>query len=162
MIVASMWTGMGSTAFNVLLVLHLASVVVALGPTFVFSELGRQARRRTGEAGAAFAEIAATLAMRSTLPALLVAAMTGVGMIADSDGFYEMSAPWVSAAFSLVVGLVLLVAFVVAPSQRRLAEAVRQGSEDGVRQAKALGAMSTGIAHLAFAALLVLMVWRPS
>ena len=156
-------TAVGTTSQKLLLVVHLMAVVMAIGPTLLYGILGRESRKYPGEVGAAFAGISPALNKRVSLPALLVAAVSGTAMVVDSDDYWSFSQSWVSSAFAVVLALLLVGWFVLGPALSRLQNAIAKGTEgeSEVRAAKASIGAATGLFHLGFVALLVLMVWKP-
>jgi uncharacterized membrane protein len=152
----------GDDFYNVLLAVHIGSIIAAFGPTLVYILLSKKAVEKGGEAGAALASISPVLNARSSLPALVVAMLAGIGLILQSDEAYTFEKPWVSASFTIVLVLVLLSWFFLTPMLKRLQKVVADGaSPDEIRSARGAVAMATGLLHLGMTALLILMIWKP-
>lgn len=157
------WGGAETSSYKLLFVLHILAIIATFGPTLLYPMITRFARSNAGEVGAKAASIPYNTNRRIFLPGLLAAAFFGVLLSADSSKAYEMSKPWVSAAFVVVIALALMSWFFLRPAQKRLIDGVAAG-EDGksiVRSAKASIAAGTGIIHLGLVTLVVLMVWKP-
>lgn len=157
------WGGTNTSSYKMLLVLHIASVIAAFGPTLVFPILIRAARAFPGEAGERLARIPFKLNQRLFLPGVVAVAVFGMLLVADSSKIWSMSQSWVSAAFTIVIALILISWFLLRPAQGRLAEGLAKGDEgaEQVRSARAVIAAATGLYHLGLLAALCLMIWKP-
>jgi uncharacterized membrane protein len=153
----------GATNYNVLLAVHILAAVAAFGPAMAYTVLNRKAASRPGETGAALASIAPLLNKRTTLPALVVAAIAGVGLVVQSDDAWTFEQGWVSAAFTIVLVLALLCWFVIAPMLKRFESVASkpEATQDELRAARVPAAVATGIFHLGMVVLIVLMIWKP-
>lgn len=156
----------GDDLYNLFFVIHIMAITAAFGPAFAYSVLVRKASTEGGKTGAALASISPILNKRYSFPALITAALAGVGLIVSSEKAYTFDKPWVSASFTIVLVLALLLWFVIGPALRRLeavlsTDANDQKSQDEVRAARVTASMATGIFHLGFLILIFLMVWKP-
>lgn len=143
----------GSTAYNIVLFLHIVSAFVAFAPAFVnpvFNALGRQS---APEAMKPLGDLQARTGRTLYLPALIATGILGAGLIVMSDEVWKFSQTWVSIAFAAWIAIGLIVALKIIPSER----AVGEGDEAA---AKAV-AMFGGIAHLLFAVVIYAMVFKP-
>jgi len=136
--------------YVILLVIHLVLVVFAFGMAFALPFY----TRRFGPDAAALAD---RLNRSQVLPAMLLAGLVGILMVLL--GPWEFSDGWISVAFvlwfaALGNGLLLL-----GPAARRLAGAAAGDANVGVLRKRV--AMFTGIGHLLFLALVIVMVWGP-
>jgi predicted transporter len=129
--------GIGSTGYNVLLVLHLLSVVAAFGPLLVVPMIRRQAP-----------EAALRATQYLVLPGVVLAWVFGMGLVGMSDDAWELTDPWILA--SLLVWLFMLAAAAVVWQSFRKADMAR------------LAAPMTGVIHLLVIVQLYLMVFKPS
>jgi uncharacterized membrane protein len=157
------WGGTNTNSYKILLVMHIAAVVAAFGPTLLYPMLTRMARAFPGEAGERLARIPFKLNTRMFLPALVAVAVLGMLLIADSSNTWSMSQQWISAAFAVVIALILISWFLLRPAQARLAEGLVKGDEGAaqVRSARAIIGVSTGMYHLGLVVVLCLMIWKP-
>jgi hypothetical protein len=121
-----------------MLFIHVLCAIVGFGAAFSTPMLARSVEN-SGEA-------LAKVAMFIQAPALGLLLVTGAGVAGMSDGAYEMSAPWISAAF--LVGLAAI------GLQVLVAGAYRKGDASKA-------AMFTGLTHLMLVIGLFLMVWKP-
>lgn len=138
-----------STGYKIVLLLHVITAVVAFAPAFMTYAVARAADN--GDKGAADALV--TGLQRLAIPAMVLAGILGYGLVGMSDKVFTMSAPWVSIAGLAWIALLLVTIFLTRPAVKALAAGV-----DGARQ-KVM--MSTGITHLLFVVLLVMMVFKP-
>lgn len=142
-------------AYKLLLLLHISSVVVAFGTGFVHTATLRGAR----EGSVLAAKLGLTIIGRYQLPGLIAASIFGVLLVVNSKSVFDFDAPWISGAFSIVILLLVLAWFVSLPAQRALVDATERGG-DVVRAAKTASIVS-GLFHLGFLVLTVLMIWKP-
>ena len=142
----------GSGVYNVLLILHLLSILVAFAPAVIHPMV---AARLAGDEGALrrFAGAISTNTRTVHLPALLVVGLLGFALVGMSDKAFKFSDPWVaiSALLWLAIGGVL--SALVLPGERGLAT-----GEAGAAEKVRLGG---GIATLLFLVVLCLMVVKP-
>ena len=140
-------------AYNVLLILHLVSIVVAFAPAVVHP---LTAARLKGDAAAEqrFSGSAVTNTRTVYLPALLLVGILGFAMVGISDEAFKFSDLWVmiSAILWLVIGGI--VSAVLIPAEKQLAAGDRS-AEKKVQMA--------GIAlTLLFVIVVYLMVFKPT
>jgi uncharacterized membrane protein len=149
--------------YKALLAVHVLATIAAFGPLLVVTILGRVATKRPGEAGAELVSVAVNVNKRTSMPALVVAVVAGIGLVVKSEKIYTFEQGWISAAFTIVILIALLSWFVLQPALQRLqlVAASKESSQDELRSARARVAMSTGVIHLGMLALVVLMVWKP-
>lgn len=141
--------------YQLVYLLHIATVVVAFAAGFVHPRIGRLAASLPGDAGG---HVNRALVQGSTMihfPALVLAGLFGSALVAMSDGIYEFSDSWISFAFLVWFVMLGIFFFLVIPAQRALAADPADGD------AGKKFAMSGGIIHLLFLVMLVLMIWKP-
>lgn len=146
-----------SGTYAVLLVLHLLTVVLLVGPLALATVLSPR-HVRSGNAGA-LADSARTTrlyALASLLTVVLGVAMIGNGAVGDQWGFGQL---WVSAALVLWLVAVALTLAVVVPAQRAALAHLEAGT-DATAGAGHIAAAG-GLAMLAWVAIVVLMVVKP-
>ena len=97
--------GVGSSIYKFVLVLHILSAIVGFGGVILNGFYAQQAKARRGPAGLAVAQanFAVTKIAQRFIYAVFV---TGLLVVAMSDGFWDMGETWLSMAmFLYVVGL---------------------------------------------------------
>lgn len=102
----------GSTGYNIALLIHITSAFVAFAPAFVDPLI---ARRRPG---AELLASMATTARRVYAPALFVTGFTGFAVAGLSDKLYSMSQPWLATAFVIWVAMNGVLHAVLIPAER--------------------------------------------
>jgi uncharacterized membrane protein len=143
--------------YAVVLVLHLLTVAFVVGPAAVAGVTSVRlvrAGRAEGLRAAARTTRVFTLATLATV--LLGTALVGLGDVGQQ---WEFSQLWVSASYALSILAVVLTVGLVVPAQEAAAEALDAGQDAG-RQAGRIAAGS-GLALLAWTAVIVLMVTKP-
>lgn len=141
------------TSYKVLLFLHILSVVVAFAPASVHPLLTRQFGQ-SGDPSALqrFAGFAAQNGRRVYSPALILAGLFGILIIATQDGF-SFSDTWVSMAFVVWFAMNGVVHGMIVPNERRMGE----GDTEAERKVD-MGGM---IVTVLFLIMLYLMIWQP-
>lgn len=130
--------GIGSTGYNVFLLLHVVFAVVAFGGNFVQPMLARS--------GDVSDEAFAKVSLYIQLPALVLLWVTGMGLVGMSDDAIEMTQTWVILA---------ILTFLAAAVLQYL---VGRAFKSGNRQ---MAPMLTGGLHLLLVFGLYLMVFQP-
>lgn len=158
----------GSFGYNLLLLLHVFTFIVAFAPAFVWPMLNRQ-RRLEGVSGEQATSEMVGNPFPATAPsggaiaaiidpivhggALVLAGVFGIGLIGMSSKVIEFSQTWISIAFVLWF-LMLGVFFAgLIPAQR----AIREGKVAAEQRL----AMSYGAMHLLLLLQIIVMVWKP-
>ena len=158
------------TAYQtILLVLHVLSAIVGLGPTFTFAILGSVAGKRRGPDAIAVMDGMIAIERRLVIPGAVTQAVTGVLLIFArnwDEGFFDHTWLWVAILLYVIdSGLSLSVS---SPSLHRLRDiamaqtgpptAEAQAEMAGLaKKTKAVGAY-LGISTIVIA---ILMVWKP-
>jgi hypothetical protein len=130
--------GIGSTGYQIFLLLHLVFVVVAFGGNFIQPMLARSGNVSNEAFGRA--------ALFIQLPALVLMWVTGMGLAGMSDDTWELTQTWIVLAI-----IVFLVASAV---QFVIGRSFRSGDTK-------LVPMLTGLLHLSLVVGLYLMIWKP-
>jgi uncharacterized membrane protein len=139
----------GSTAYDIMLLLHVLAVIVAFAPAWMTPVLMRVAA--SGDRGAT--EALEMSIVRFSLPALALAGILGFGLAGMSDDVYEMSQGWLAASIVLWLGLIGVIWFVTRPGIKAF-----QAGDTAARGKVMAG---TGIAHLVLLVMLYLMIFKP-
>ena len=146
-----------SGTYAVLLALHLLTVAFVVGPLAVAPPLSARAAR-AGRLDALRDHLRTTrgYAIASVVTVLLGSAMIGLGTVGEQ---WSMGQAWVSASYALWILAVALLLGVVVPAQKAAVSAL-EGGGDGGSYAGRISAAG-GVAALALAAVIVLMVFKP-
>lgn len=146
-----------SGTYALVLALHLLTVAFLVGPSAV-AGMASARHARTGNAAALRDASRTTRAytLGTVLTVGLGSALVGLG---DVGGQWEMSQAWISASYALWLLAVALLLAVVVPAQAKAADALEAG-QDGRALAGRIAA-AAGVATLAYAAVVVLMVVKP-
>lgn len=157
-----------SFGYNVVLLLHLLTAIVAFAPAFVWPVLNRQ-RRLEGTTGDQPASQISGDPIPATAPtggaisaiidpiihggALVVSGLFGSALVGMSSKVYEFGQTWVSIAFLLWILMVVVLFAGLVPAQR----AIREGKVAAEQRL----AMSYGGLHLLLLLQIIVMVWKP-
>lgn len=148
----------GSSGYDIVLILHLLFVIVAFAPAFVWPVMNRLAKGSSSDndqTGGSFAKVAVGHLVDPMMhgASLVLAGVFGIGLIGMSDKIFEFSQAWVSVAFLLWFVMLAVFFAVLVPAQR----AVREGTATaGSRLAMSYGAM-----HTLLLLQIIVMVWKP-
>ena len=165
----------GSTLYDVVLLLHLLFIIVGFGSSFVWPALASRARKLDPPTGYAMNREALAVGKILTSPFIWLAGLFGIVLIQLSDGVFTHSQTWISIAYLLFIVAAALATFVHAPNlmamnelSRQLVEGEAAPAGDGpppqVAELEARGkraAMIGGILHLLFLALMIDMIFKP-
>jgi len=139
----------GSTGYNIMLLLHILAVIVAFAPLWLAPVL----LRLTAGGDKAAADALDVSILRFSLPGLALAGILGFGLVGMSDKKFTLGAPWVSTAVILWIVLIAVLAVVARPAIKAF--------RDGDASARGKIMMSTGIGHLILVVMLYLMIFQP-
>lgn len=139
--------------YNVLLILHILSVVVAFAPSIVHPLVAKRLGEQDEGAGRRFAGAASGNNRSVHLPALVAVGVLGMGLVGVSGGVFKFTDPWI--AVSLLLWLVIggVLSAMVLPGEREM----------GAGEAGAASKVQTGwaIVGVLFLVVLILMVVKP-
>lgn len=141
-------------------VLHVVSAVFIVGPMAILPMTAMRAVR-AGNAGQVEV-LAKSTNLISLLSLLVVFFGFGVMGLADKKYGLSITTPWILWSLILYVIALGLTLFLVVPTMRRAAEAIR-GAEAGQAEPSRYPAIAagSGVASLLLVAVVVLMVWKP-
>lgn len=174
------------TVYMVLVAVHILTVIVGFGSTFVYALTGNYASKHPGLEGKGISNANQFAGNRLTEPSIYAAGVMGVVLVLV--GPFDFSDGWVSASLLLYVAALAFSHFVHLPNLKKMDDLVNElaamgpppgaagGGEGGGKaggpppggpppQALELAdrgkaaARNGGILHLTFAVILVLMVW---
>ena len=146
----------GRTAYNIVELLHVLTVLVALAPVFVHPLLRRQDAGPRGGSGHQQLVVAmAANARRLYSPALIVAGLLGIALVEMSEDAISMTEGWVIAAIVIWVIMNGVLHGMIRPALKAQgAEGASAGTDKRLEAGSAL--LSIG-----FTVQLILMIWQP-
>lgn len=139
--------------YQLLLILHLLSVVVAFAPAIVHSLTGPRLLKEDEVAGRKFFGVAAGNERMVYLPALLAVGVLGFALVGFSKKAVSLSDPWVLISLALWLAIAGIVGAVIVPGERQIAA--------GDRAAESKVGAAGGIVTLLFLVVVFLMVVKP-
>ena len=146
-----MLASVGSTPYNVMLVLHLLSAIVGVAPLLaqplVQSQLSTSATRRA--ASAALVKNGRRIAG----PALILSGLSGFALAGMSSKVFKMSQTWLVAAALVWIAMNAVLHAKLLPAEK----AAANGDESAATRAT----QATALLVVAFVVMLVLMVFKP-
>ena len=148
-----MLAAIDSTAYNLVLMLHILSAIVAFAPAFVWPVINAQTRQRGVKVPA---EVAGQVAVNNVLlhgPALVLTGVFGILLVVLSDEVWEFSEPWISGAFLVWFALLGVLFGLLVPAERKAAD----GDADAGKKVSMFG----GFVHILLLVVLYLMIFKP-
>ena len=145
----------GTTAYNIVELLHVLTVLVALAPVFVNPLLRRQMRTADGAGQQQLVVAMAANARRLYGPALIVAGLLGIAMVEMSEDAISMTEGWVIAAIVVWVVMNGVLHGIIRPALK--AQGV-EGPSPGTDKRLEAG---SALLSIGFTAQLALMIWQP-
>jgi len=145
----------GTTAYNIVELLHVLTVLVALAPVFVHPLLRRQMQSAGGSAHQQLVVAMASNARRMYGPALIVAGLLGIALVEMSEDAISLTEGWVIAAIVIWVAMNGVLHGLIRPALKA------QGAGDvSLGTGKRLEA-GAALLSIGFTVQLVLMIWQP-
>ena len=145
----------GTTAYNIVELLHVLTVLVALAPVFVHPLLRKQMRTANGAGHQQLVVAMASNARRLYGPALIVAGLLGIALVEMSEDAISLTEGWVIAAIVIWVAMNGILHGMIRPALRAAgAEGASPGTDKRLEAGSAL-------LTICFIAQLVLMIWQP-
>jgi hypothetical protein len=156
-----LFAALGDTSYDLVLVLHIISVIVAFAPAAAHPLTEARFRKEDGDEGAArFYRAALVNTRRVYFPALVLAGVFGGALIGlsktpgpDGEVLWKFEQTWIWLGIVIWVALCGVVFGVIAPAEK----AIAAGDSSAVRRLSAGG----GIATLMVLVQLYLMVFKP-
>lgn len=146
-------------AYALVLTLHLLTVAAVIGPLLAASPMAARAiRAGRVEALRDHTRTTRGYALASVVVVLLGSAMVGLGDVGDAWSYGQL---WVSASYLLWLVSVVLLLVVVVPAQTTAAERLDAGQPGELGGLAQRISAAGGLAALALAAVIVLMVFKP-
>jgi hypothetical protein len=142
-----------TTTYKLLLLMHIASIVVAFSPAAAHTTLIRQFGQDGPQVLQRLAGYMSVNSQRIYGTALILAGLFGIGLIFSSDDAWKFSQGWISMAFVVWIAMNGVLHALIIPGER----AVGSGDEAAQRKLDLGG----GIMTLLFLVMLYLMIWKP-
>lgn len=143
---------------NVFVILHVITAAAWFGLGLRLSGQGRKALELGGEAGKTLAEDGKSTVWQMTLFIVLTLVFSIVAFIAG--GHFQAYGPVYHTSLLLILVLVADQLFVIRPGWNSLRTALVEGSgADAAESARKRVAMGTGVGHLLWVILVLLMLW---
>ena len=106
----------GTTAINIVELLHVLTVLVALAPAFVHPLLRKQMRAAGGDGHQQLVVAMAANARRLYGPALIVAGLLGIALVEMSEDAISLTEGWVIAAIVIWVAMIGILHGLIRPA----------------------------------------------
>ena len=145
----------GTTAYNIVELLHVLTVLVALAPVFVHPLLRKQMRTADGAGQQQLVVAMASNARRLYGPALIVAGLLGIAMVEMSEDAISMTEGWVIAAIVVWVVMNGVLHGMIRPALKAQGAAGPSPATDKRLEA------GSALLSIGFTAQLALMIWQP-
>lgn len=168
--------GIDSFAYELVLYLHILSAIIGFGGVLLNGLYASRARKRPPAEALAVMEVNTFVSLKVAEVFIYLTGIFGLGLVGLSDDVWEYTDGWILWAIILyVVSLVVSIALLqprvrqMVALQREMVEGLSAGTAAGGPPPQAalleklgpqIGALS-GVLHLSFAVILVLMVWKP-
>ncbi|MEM7338700.1 MAG: hypothetical protein AAF467_08635 [Actinomycetota bacterium] len=143
----------GDTPYQIMLLLHVLTALVAFAPAFVHPILANQAKSLGPEAHQGVLGHMVKNGRRIYAPALIVTGILGFGLQGMSEGAWEFSQAWIIAAILVWIAMNGILHAVVIPSERKVA--------NGDSSAEAMVARGGALLTILLLVMLYLMVFKP-
>ena len=165
--------GIGSFAYNLVLLLHILSAIIGFGGTLLNGVYASRARQLPAEQGLAVTEVNTFVSLRIAEVFIYLVPIWGFGLIGLSDGVIGWGETWVWLSITIYALALLLSLFALQPRVHRMValqrEMVASGPPAGgpPPQAAAMEALGkqigpiSGVLHLSMVVVLALMIWQP-
>jgi uncharacterized membrane protein len=143
----------GSTSYDIVLMLHIISAIVAFAPAFVHPLLASQTKQLDAADRSRLAGYMAVNGRRVYAPALIVTGLLGLALQGMSDSVWKFSQVWIWLAVVIWLAMNGVLHAVLLPAER----AVADGDQAAARRVDAAG----GLLTLALVVMIYLMVFKP-
>ena len=145
----------GTTAYNIVALLHILTVLVALAPVFVHPLLRRQMRAAGGDGHQLLVAAMAANARRLYSPALIVTGLLGIALVEMSEDAISMTEGWVIAAIVIWVVMNGILHGMIRPALKA------QGSGGAAPGTERRLETGSALLSILFTVQLILMIWQP-
>ena len=108
------------SSYTIVLAVHLLAVLLAFGPTFAYPFMQGTAQRDQPRSIPYAVRVINRIDRTFVLPGTLIALAAGIYLVAT--GPWSFGAPWISAAFVIVIALLVMQLAIFLPTERRMIE----------------------------------------
>jgi len=143
----------GDTTYNILLLLHILSAMVAFAPAFVHPFLGNQSQGVDPAERARLLGFIVQNGRRVYAPALIVTGLLGFGLQGLSDSVWAFDQTWMIGSLVVWIAMNGVLHGMILPTERAMAD----GDESNARRLDIGGPAITLLLIL----MLYLMIWKP-
>lgn len=147
--------------FTTLLVIHVLSAVLLIGPAGAFEVLGKKAGALGPNGGTEFLKAMVEIERKYVIPGAIISGITGVWMMAEANlDRVLFDNPWLWTSILAYLIIFGLATAVDTPAIKRIitaSEAGQQPEPKDIRLTKALGPILGSLT----AFIVVMMVWKP-
>ena len=144
-----------TTAYRIVELLHVLTVLVALAPVFVHPLLRRQMRAAGSSGHQQLVTAMAANARRLYSPALIVAGLLGIALVEMSEDAVSLTEGWVIAAIAIWVAMIGVLHGLIRPALKSQGAA---GASPGTEKRLEVG---SALLSILLTVQLVLMIWQP-
>lgn len=161
--------GYDSFLYKLFLFLHVLAVIIGFGGVLLNGLYASRARRYTPDQTLAVMEVNGFVSMKVAEIFIYLAAVFGFGLVGLSNDVYTFGQLWIWLSIVVYVVSLGVSHGVLMPRVRTMTELQREvaagtAGPDTPGRMEALGKQigaSSGVLHLAFVVILVLMIWKP-
>ena len=111
--------GIGSTAYRLVFMLHILSIIIGFGGVMLNGIYGAEAKKRKGPTGAAIGEANLTVT-KIAEKVIITVPIWGILLVILSDGVWEFSQLWVGVAIVLFIAVMGFATGVQLKNQKRM------------------------------------------
>jgi len=148
-----MIAAINDTGYDVMLLLHILSAMVAFAPAFVNPLLSNQSKTLDGPNRQTVVGYLSMNNRRIYGPALILTGLFGFGLQGMSDSVWEFDQTWLWLSALIWVAMIGLQHALLFPAEK----AVAAGDETAAKRADTIGSVLTGL----LIAVLYLMIFKP-
>lgn len=143
----------GDTGYDIILLLHILTAMVAFAPAFVHPLLSRQSKAGGAQTTSSLLGSIADNGRKIYAPALILTGLLGFGVAGMSDDVYSVGDGWVIAAIVVWIAQNGILHALILPGERAWA--------DGDSDAEAKVSLGGGLITALLVLQLILMVFKP-
>jgi uncharacterized membrane protein len=155
--------GIDGDLYNLLLLLHIVTVVVGFGAVALNGVYGALAKRSPGAEGAAIGEANTHVSNAWAEKFIYAVPVFGILLVATSDDAWGFDQTWITLSFVLYIVGIGVAHGVMRPAAKRMNELARDAQPDRAAMdatEKRLAAGGTFL-NLLLVVLIALMIWKP-
>jgi len=155
--VGVMFAAIGDTSYNILLILHILTGVVAFAPAFTHPVLQGKMERAGFDGRSTVVGYMASYGMKIYGSALVLCGLLGFGVAGLSEDVFKLSQGWLVAAIIVWIVMNGLLHGAILPSEKAIGQAGQAGDQTAEKKLATAG----GLITLLFLVQLYLMVFQP-